>query len=70
MDVTSEKIKEKVHEAYKECWGLICSKINDLGIGEDNKASWVFTQRVCNILWHRANPHAEYIINQTRRDEV
>ena len=68
--ITSEKIKEKVDEAHQECWKLICNKINDLGIKEDNRASWIYVQRVCNVLWLKANPHAEYILNKTMKDEV
>ena len=70
MGLTAQKVKEKVDEANRECWDLIVKKINDLELTEDHKASWVFVQRVCNILWMKANPHAEYIISKTMKDEV
>ncbi len=68
--ITSGDIKVKVDEAQKECWNLIVDKVKELGIAEDHHASWIFAQRVCNVLWLKANPQAQYIIQKNIEEKL
>ncbi len=58
-----EEIKQKVNESVKEAWNIVVAKLDSLDLKDDG-ARWLFAQRVFNMLWLRANPHASYIIQK------